>query len=273
MQRYATEDFSGSTSPTSLLQSGAGSASHYGSANASGHYGSAQSGGYYAGAGSGMYPSTMAIQASFLYPHLYTATMSPTHHLHLSGNPGSVDGGALDEYGAMVGVTPTGDVTGHHHHQQQHHHQHHRANPSDSQTYSSLEGDESQTGPIRGAYSARSEHGVWRPYWQTFSYWRPEFDVRISRTLPQKKWCKVSKQVSGRNASDDDDDDDDLNLSIKTDSTQTNERSSNRTVKQFGEESGDGWKERKEAIKWLCAFYLKLLLKQLKTPICISNLE
>ena len=27
-------------------------------------------------------------------------------------------------------------------------------------------GDEGQTGPIRGAYSARSEHGghVWRPY-------------------------------------------------------------------------------------------------------------
>jgi hypothetical protein len=60
----------------------------------------------------------------------------------------------------MAGVTPTGDVSGHHHHQ----HHHHRANQSDSQAYSSLEGDESQTGPIRGAYSARSEHGVWRPY-------------------------------------------------------------------------------------------------------------
>ena len=161
MQRYASEDFSGgAASPTSLLQAGGSSSSHYGSANASGHYGAAQSGGYYGGTGSGMYPSTMALQASFLYPHLYTATMSPTHHLHLSGNPGSVDGGALDDYGGMAGVAQAGDVTGHHHHQ----HHHHRANQSDSQAYSSLEGDESQTGPIRGAYSARSEHGVWRPY-------------------------------------------------------------------------------------------------------------
>jgi hypothetical protein len=57
-------------------------------------------------------------------------------------------------------VTSSGEISGHHHHQ----HHHHRGNQSDSQAYSSLEGDESQTGPIRGAYSARSEHGVWRPY-------------------------------------------------------------------------------------------------------------
>jgi len=95
MQRYGGEDFGGGASPTSLLQSGGGSASHYGSANASGHYGAAQSGGYYGSTGSGMYPPSMALQASFLYPHLYTATMSPTHHLNLSGNPGSVDGGGL----------------------------------------------------------------------------------------------------------------------------------------------------------------------------------
>ena len=158
MQRYPTDEFVGAASPTSLLQS---TSSHYGSANAAAHYGTGQAGSYYSGgSGSGMYPP-MALQASFLYPHLYTATMSPTHHLHLSGNPGSVDGGALDEYGSMGGaVTSSGEISGHHHHQ----HHHHRGNQSDSQAYSSLEGDESQTGPIRGAYSARSEHGVWRPY-------------------------------------------------------------------------------------------------------------
>ena len=162
MQRYVgNEDFTGGTSPTSLLQAGVGAGAHYGSVNSAGHYSSGQSGSYYGGGtGSGMYlNSPMALQASFLYPHLYSATMSPTHHIHLSGNPGSVDGSALDEYGAMAGgVQAGGDASGHH----QHHHHHHRNNQSE--TYSSLEGDESQTGPIRGAYSARSEHGVWRPY-------------------------------------------------------------------------------------------------------------
>ena len=163
--RYGGDDFTGGASPTSLLQSGgAAVGSHYGSANTAGHYGTGQSGYYGGGSGSGMYlNSPMALQASFLYPHLYTATMSPTHHLHLSGN--AVD--PLDDYGGMgvagVGVPAGSDGTGHH----QHHHGHHghRSNQSDSQqAYSSLEGDESQTGPIRGAYSARSEHGVWRPY-------------------------------------------------------------------------------------------------------------
>jgi hypothetical protein len=162
MGRYSDE-FSGSTSPSSLIQP-----SHYvtpGTVGNAGHYGVAQgpSGYYGGGSGSGMYFNSL--QASILYPHLYSATVSPSHHLHLSGSSGLEPGvnGTLDEYGSMGatdGVTPGGEAGGHH----AHHHHHHRANQADSQVYGGLEGDESQTGPIRGAYSARSEHGVWRPY-------------------------------------------------------------------------------------------------------------
>ena len=106
--------------------------------------------------------------ASFLYPHLYSS-MPGLHASPIHGNgqltAHSADAGAagagMEDY--ILSDNPS-DGAG-------------RGDPSqhggDTSGYSSLEGgsatgaaEEGQTGPIRGAYSQRSEHGahVWRPY-------------------------------------------------------------------------------------------------------------
>lgn len=116
------------------------------------HYG--QSTYYGASPGAGYLNNAMA---PLLYPHLYSASsVNPSLHLHGNGLSGTEQGGGgggggiVDDYGLGVGRDVGNAESGVNH-----------------QVYSSLEGDDSQTGPIRGAYSSRTEHGghVWRPYW------------------------------------------------------------------------------------------------------------
>ena len=166
-------DYSSSSSvaavASSLLPAGSGGATNagYGQAvttgSSTGHYG--QHAGYYGGGAhaaaavasgnsSSMYLNPL--QASFFYPHLYSSAAASGIHLHgSSGQHHSLSSAtgehhtSLDEFGVpnngQDGSIPRG---------------------MEDATYSHLDqGDESQTGPIRGAYgSGRSEHGVWRPY-------------------------------------------------------------------------------------------------------------
>jgi hypothetical protein len=88
--------------------------------------------------------------ASFLYPHLYTAS---SLGLEAAVAPVAAAGGT-DEYGLASAVSSAGVTTP-------------SAPVVGGNAYGPLEGeDESQTGPIRGAYAARQDHGghVWRPY-------------------------------------------------------------------------------------------------------------
>ncbi len=126
-------------------------------AAAGGQYYGAQTGGSGAGAGGFNSPA----MASLLYPHLYSAASMNPAALHLHGNGLTAEAGLTaasgEEYGlsaqadreaAALAAAAATDVS------------------SAQYSHHGLEGDEGQTGPIRGAYSARSEHGshVWRPY-------------------------------------------------------------------------------------------------------------
>ncbi|TRY77163.1 hypothetical protein TCAL_13744, partial [Tigriopus californicus] len=116
-----------------------------GGATSSHHYG--QSAYYGASPGAGYLNNAMA---PLLYPHLYSATtVNPSLHLHGNSLGGTEQSGLVDDYGLSVGRDVVNGEGGVNH-----------------QVYSSLEGDDSQTGPIRGTYSSRNEHGshVWRPY-------------------------------------------------------------------------------------------------------------
>ncbi len=108
----------------------------------------------YYGAAGGSTGANGMYMASFLYPHLYSAS------IHGNGGLQGIEGGVgVDDYGlhvagdhqtaaAMAGVGPA-------------------AESATVTAYVPLEGeDESQTGPIRGAYGARQDHSghVWRPY-------------------------------------------------------------------------------------------------------------
>lgn len=95
--------------------------------------------------------------ASFLYPHLYPSTMNPSLHLPQQQQ----EGGGLDEYvlsSEHSNPPPPGagatnrDVS--------------YLDVTSGAAAAVVGADESQTGPIRGGYSARTEHGghVWRPY-------------------------------------------------------------------------------------------------------------
>ena len=130
--------------------------------SSSSHYG--QHAGYYgghAGVASGNSSSMYLnpLQASFFYPHLYSSAAGiNASGIHLHGNTAqhhslnSSTGehhAAIDEFGVPNNVQEGSIGRG-----------------LEDGAYSHLDpGDESQTGPIRGAYgSGRSEHGVWRPY-------------------------------------------------------------------------------------------------------------
>lgn len=158
---------------SSLLPVGSGGVTNPGygqtgvtSGSSSSHYG--QHPGYYGGGAhaaaavatgnsSGMYLNPL--QASFFYPHLYSSAAGiNASGIHLHGNSGQhhslnpVAGehhSPLDEFGVPTSVQDGSISRG-----------------MEDTGYSHLDpGDESQTGPIRGAYgSGRSEHGVWRPY-------------------------------------------------------------------------------------------------------------
>ena len=122
--------------------------SAYGSGNGYGqYYASANSAAGTPSGGGGAYLNQL-MAASFPYPHLYSSAAASSLH----GLNGPAEAG-LEEYSQQLATADSSEQLSQ---QQQHHLQ-----------YSALEGaDESQTGPIRGGYSARSEHGghVWRPY-------------------------------------------------------------------------------------------------------------
>jgi hypothetical protein len=157
---------------SSLLPVGSGGVTNpgYGQAVTTGasssHYG--QHAGYYGGGAhaaavasgnsSSMYLNPL--QASFFYPHLYSSAAGiNASGIHLHGNAGqhhslnTASGehhSSLDEFGVPNNGGQDAAI----------------ARGMEDAGYSHLDpGDESQTGPIRGAYgSGRSEHGVWRPY-------------------------------------------------------------------------------------------------------------
>lgn len=155
---------------SSLLPVGSGGVSNSGygqvatTGASSSHYG--QHAGYYGGGAhaaavasgnsSSMYLNPL--QASFFYPHLYSsaaginASGTHLHGLavqHHSLNPTTGEHHSpLDEFG-VPNNAQDGSI----------------ARGMEDGGYSHIDpGDESQTGPIRGAYTGRSEQGVWRPY-------------------------------------------------------------------------------------------------------------
>jgi hypothetical protein len=154
-QNAGATDAAAATAAAEYMPTVIGATANYGNSYGYGNYGNS----------CGTYLNSPAM-ASFLYPHLYSSmpglhAAPPIHgNGQLSAAHANDASGAMDEYILSDNPNDASAV---------------RGDPiqqaGDTSGYSSLEGgtggtEEGQTGPIRGAYSQRSEHGahVWRPY-------------------------------------------------------------------------------------------------------------